>query len=313
MLEKVFMSHNLQDQNTVMTGARQTMAAWSKLIESREEIPAVYTSHFDKTFGGEQRFPLVIWTPALDRFPRKTTEKLICDTDDALYVFEKNGARVDLTCYAYREVYSLEVGNILLETWLTIRGKTDRGEPAVSTIKINTTSMRYFEPILNKLRPSYETMDKVQFTTEKEKFDQLSTIDFKFMNYGRESLVPGETVVRFVLQSEIRQPLFTIFGKTFDKALSYAHIVILTDRELIVIEDAGSGRESSAKSYGGIWQYIPLRTIDSVSLSEITNGRVTLSIQCRPDRTIQILFDDSNLPELEHFCTDLQALTERSL
>ncbi|MBL8103554.1 MAG: hypothetical protein JNM02_13555 [Anaerolineales bacterium] len=306
------MSHNLQSQNTVMTAARQTMAAWSKLIESREEIPAVYKTHFDKTFQGGGPFPLVIWTPALDRFPRKTTEKLICDTDDALYVFEKNGGQVDLTCYAYREVFSLEMGIILLESWLIIRGKTDKGQPTVSTIEINTTSKRYFEPILNKLRPAFESMDKLQFAAEKEKFNRLSTVDFKFMNYGRESLVPGETVVRFLLQSEIRQPLFTIFGKTFDKTLAFAHIAILTDQELILIEDAGSGRESRAKSYGGIWQYIPLRTIDSVSLSEITNGRVTLSIQCRPERRLPILFDASNLPELEQFRTDLQAWIGRS-
>ena len=199
-----------------MTAARQSMAAWSKLVESREDIPAVYKTHFDKTFDSKQRFPLVIWTPSLERFPRKTTEKLICDTDEALYIFEKNGNQVDSTCYPYREMCGSEIGIILLDSWLTIHGRTSQGETAVSKIEFNTTSKRYFEPILSKLCPASDTMDKAHFTVEKDKFNRLSVINFKFMNYGRERLQTGETVIRFLLQPEIHQPLFTMFGRTFD-------------------------------------------------------------------------------------------------
>ena len=304
------MSQNIQTQNTVMTAAKQTMAAWSRLIEAREDIPAIYKSHFDKYFGSAERFPLVIWTPVLDKFPRKTTEKLICDTETAVYIFEKKGHQIDIQCFPYREIYSSEVGSILLETWLTVRGKTSDAKPAVSTIEINTTSRRYFETILNKLRPAFKTMDMAQVAAEKNKFDRLSTINFKFMNYGRESLLPGETVLRFLLQPEIRQPLFTIFGKTFDRSLSLAHLIVVTDQELILIQDTGSERDSRVNRYGGIWQYIPLRSIDSVSISEAANKRAALSIQCQPDRTLQILFDISNLPELEQIRSQLQMLIE---
>jgi hypothetical protein len=297
------MSKNLQSQSTVLTGARQTMAAWSKLIETREGIPAVYTAHFDKTFGGEQCFPLVIWTPALIRFPRNTTEKLVCGTDDALYIFEKkNGGQVDTTCYAYSDIYSSEVGNILLVTWLTVYGQTSEGEPAVSTVEFNTTSRRYFAPILSKLRP-FKVLAGTQMTDEKEKFNRLSDINFKFMNYGRESLLPGETIIWFLLQPEIRQPLFTIFGKTFDTPLSFTNLTVLTDQELILIRDTASWNESRANSHEAIWQYIPLSTIRSVSCSDAENERVTLSLHCRPDRTLQILFDTSNLTELEQLCS----------
>jgi hypothetical protein len=312
MPEKVPMSQNLQGQSTVWTAARQTMAAWSKLIESREDIPVVFITHFDNTFDGEQRFPLVIWTPALERFPRKTTEKLICDTRDALYIFEKNEDQIDLTCYGYRDLYGSEVGIVLLDSWLTIRGKTSGDDASVSTIEFNTTSTRYFATILDKLRPFPRTMDKMQIAAEKDKFNALSRTNFKFMNYGRESLVPGETVLQFLLQEEIRQPIFTIFGKTFYKTLSLTHLSIITDKELILIQDTGSGRETRASRYGGIWQYIPLHCIDSVSLSEVVNERLTLSIRCQPDKMIEKLFDISNLPELQQFCFELQLLTERA-
>lgn len=296
------MSKKLKSQSTVLTGARQTMAAWSKLIESREAIPAVYRSHFEKILGGEQRFPLVIWTPSLIRFPRNTTEKLVCSTDDALYIFEKKGRQVDTTCYAYSDVHGSEVGNILLVTWLTVHGQTSAGKPAVSTVEFNTTSRRYFAPILSKLRP-FKALAGAQTADEKEKFNRLSDVNFKFMNYGRESLLPGETVVWFLLQPEIRQPLFTIFGKTFDTPLSFTNLTVLTDQELILIRDTASWKESRANSHEAIWQFIPLRAIRSVSCADAENGRVTLSIHCRPDRTLQILFDRSNLPELEQLCS----------
>lgn len=61
------MTQDLQTQKVLLTGARQTMMAWSKVIEAREEIPAIYKSHFEKYFGEGQPLPLVIWMPSLDR------------------------------------------------------------------------------------------------------------------------------------------------------------------------------------------------------------------------------------------------------
>lgn len=89
------MTQDLQTQNVPLTGARQTMMAWSKVIEFREEIPAVYQSHFEKYFGEGTTFPLVIWMPSLDRNLGRTTERLICDTPEAVYIFEKNGQQVN--------------------------------------------------------------------------------------------------------------------------------------------------------------------------------------------------------------------------
>jgi hypothetical protein len=41
------MSENLNGQNTVLNGAKQTMSAWIKVIESYEEVPHVYKSFFE--------------------------------------------------------------------------------------------------------------------------------------------------------------------------------------------------------------------------------------------------------------------------
>ncbi|MGB8980696.1 MAG: hypothetical protein WCC12_02365, partial [Anaerolineales bacterium] len=287
------MSQDSQSENTVITAARQTMAAWSKVIESREDIPSVYRNLFDRHFDTRQHFPYVILTPPLDKFLRKTTEKLVCDTDDAIYVFERDGNQIDASRYAYRDVYGVEVGVVLLDAWLTISGKTSAGEAGLSTIEFNTTSLRYFEPILKKMRPAPRPVDKAVLAAERDKFDSLATANFKFMNYGRESLIPGETVLQILLQPEIRQSLLTVFGKTFYKTLSPAHLTVVTDRELILIRDVERGRKATDR-YGGVWQYMPLHRLDSVNLSDAANDRLTLSIHCQPGRTIEKLFESSS-------------------
>ena len=284
------------------------MAAWSKVIESRQEMPAAYRNSFDRQFAVEREFPHAIFTPSLDKFPRKTTEKLICDTEDVIYIFERNGSQVNETCYSYQNVYMVELGNVLLDSWLTISGKTKRGHTHASKIEFNTTSLRYFTDIINRLRPSSRTIDNSRFALEKDKFNQLAEVNFKFMNYGRESLVPGETVLQILLQPEIRQPLFTIFGRTFYKTLSPAHLSIFTDRELIFIQDPERIKESKIARYGGVWQYLPLHGIEAVTISETAEGRLVLAIQCRQGARIEKLFEADHRAELEQFCARFQTL-----
>ncbi|MFN8432855.1 MAG: hypothetical protein U0V18_02490 [Anaerolineales bacterium] len=302
------MTQDLQSQNMLMTGARQTMTAWSKVLESREEIPAIYQELFSKYFAEGAPFPRVIWMPALNRTSGWTTEKLICDTPDVLYIFEKKDKQVSALWYAYEDVYSIEDGNILLDAWLMVSGKTQGGEMRMTTLTFNMTSKRHFEGILHKLRRFPQEADADAFAAQKDTFNALANRNFKFMNFGRESLLPGETVHGFVFQPGIKNPFFTIFGMSFYKAASLAHMAVSTDRELILIQETGNEKDLSPARYGGIWQYIPLRCVDSLTVEETTNDRVKLLIRCQPDAVIEKVFDRSNLVELQHFCADLQTL-----
>ncbi len=302
------MTQNLQSQNILLTGARQTMAAWSKVLESREEIPAIYQAHFERYFAVGAPFPFVVWMPSLNRHTGWTTETLICDTPDALYIFEKHGTQVSALSYSYEDVYSVEDGNILLDAWLMVSGRTQGGEKRVTTLTFNMTSKRHFEGILHKLRGFPQEAGANDLSAQKDKFNSLSDRSFKLMNYGRESLLPGETVQRFVFQPGIKNPFFSIFGMTFYKPASLAHMVVSTDRELILIQETGDDKEMSPARYGGIWQYIPLHCVDSVTVEETAKDRVKLLIRCQPDAVIEKVFDPSNLVELESFSKDLQKL-----
>jgi hypothetical protein len=300
------MSPDLKGEISLLTGARQTMSAWTKAIESYDAIPAAYQGYFKTRFAGSQKFPYTIFTPALDKSLRKTTEKLICDADDAIQIMERTGSQVSLKSYPYKTVRALEMGSVLLYSWITICGLTSEGVVSSTTIEFNTTSARYFTIFTDKIRPALQGVDEASFGQEKDKLDYLSTLDFKFMNFGRESLVRGETILQIVLQPEIREPAWALLGWTFYRTITPAHLTILTDKEIILIRASERGKEIKGPHYGGIWQYIPLRSITSCALAEPANGRLTLSLSLASDEPIKKIFAVSSQPELQQLRARIQ-------
>jgi hypothetical protein len=297
------MSEKLNSRNAVLTGAKQTMASWSKVIESYEDVPDLYKSFFETQIADKRQFPHMVLAPAIVKPQGKTTEKLIYDTVDDIHILERSGNQVIARSYPYRSVCSVEMGCILLDSWLTISGLTGTGEAGVSTIDYNTSSARHYATFINKLRPLSPGADKTQLSAEQDKFNYLSTLNFKFMNYGRSSLVYGETVSQILLQPEIRESVWAPLGDMFQCTISLAHLVILTNHELILIQDVHErGRKAQKANYGGIWQYIQLRNIRSVTWTETENDRLTLSIAISPDRKIERLFAMSSKAEVERLC-----------
>jgi hypothetical protein len=99
-----------------------------------------------------------------------------------------------------------------------------------------------------------------------------------------------------------------MLGSLFQRIITPAHLVILTNHELILIEDIGRGRQAHEPRYGGVWQYIPLRSIRSATWSDTGNDLLTLSITVSYSKTIEKIFAVSNKPEVEPLCAQLQVM-----
>ena len=81
-------------------------------------------------------------------------------------------------------------------------------------------------------------------------------------------MLPGEKVVRALLQPEIREGVLTLLGRIYHRTISPTHMTILTDCELVTIrEEQRPGKDR----YGGVWTYIPLKKIVALSLAGLTN------------------------------------------
>ncbi|MEI7848677.1 MAG: hypothetical protein WCK35_22945, partial [Chloroflexota bacterium] len=132
------------------------------------------------------------------------------------------------------------------------------------------------------------------------RFDTLASLNFKFMNYARDSLVPSEMVNQFIFQPKNCQNMFSLFGHNYYRTISQAHLVILTDSEVILIGDTVNTSDNKRSKYGGVRRFLPLRSIVSVTLEPTLNNLYSFRMQIAPQLTVARLFDAAHLTEVEN-------------
>jgi hypothetical protein len=282
------------NQMSSWTGARQTMSSWSRVIESPEALPDVYRSSFNAVLGNESTMPYTVFAPAIAGLRHRTTEKLLCEAHGTIYVWERVSNRVILTAYPTETISDLEMGEILLFSWITIGGVTQAGEVSATTIEFNTATSRHYAHFVNLLRPAPDQRAGVTLDVEQAKFNRLAAEDFKFGGFACSSLVEGEQVRQIVWQPKIRKALARLGKFAFYRTLSLPHVAVLTDKELIVIQDDERTRENRGVRYGGKWRYAALKHIDAVALAAKGDDMVTLSLTLVPGgRQLEIVFAPS--------------------
>ena len=292
-----------------LTDVELTKSSWAKPIRSYADVPDVYKSFFDPLLTEGQDFPYAVLTPSYERFIHKTTEKLICDFGHEIDVLEKIGDEFEVYCYPLDGIIYVEFKSVLLAASLTISGVTDQGAYAVSTLKFNSVTDYLLVPILNRIRlAAMDSTEDVQ-SEELRKFDPLHQMSYKFMNYGRRSILGGEKVLHILLQPEIRERIFTFMGKTYSRMISPTLMSILTDRELILIREEEA--RSRGAQYGGIWNYIPLNKIASLSLSKKDGDLVGLTVRLPEDASFELLFQATAKEELDRLLTHFKELPTR--
>jgi hypothetical protein len=273
-----------------------TRLSWAKPVKSYAEVPDVYKEFFDSFLVEGQAFPYTVLTPSYERFIHKTTEKLICDFGHEINVLEKSGNTFETQRYSLSRVSYIELRTALLAASFKLCGMTSQGIHTSSTLLFNSVTDYLFTPILKRVRLIPVDTENVDHSAELAKFDCLVDVNFKFMNYAKRSLLEGEKVVWFFIQPEIRESILTFLGKTWFRTISPTHICILTNRELIVIREDISHRKEAR--YGGIWDYIPLDKLISLTLSEKAGDLLGLTIQLPEDTGFELLFQTSAKEEL---------------
>jgi len=281
-----------------LSGADLARSSWATCIEAYKDLPEIYKSIFDPILtDGGQAFPYTVLTPSYERFIHRQPEKLISDFGHEIFILERNGGALETKCYPLDGISYVEFRTALLASSFKICGMTNEGVHTSSTLIFNSVTDYLFNPFLKKARFGVDYSEKAPNSTELEKFDHLANVNFKFMNFAKHSLVDDEKVIDFILQPEIQEILLTFLGKTYFRTVSPTHMSILTDRELIVIQEDATRRKEDR--YGAIWNYIPLKRILSLSVSEKTGDLVGLRILLPEDTIIELHFQTSVKKELD--------------
>ena len=287
----------------------QTRLSWAKLIESYDYVPTIYKDFFKHSFVEKRQFPYTILTPSYQEFIHKTTEKLVCDFGHEIYVLEKIGDTFKRKCYPLEEISCVEIRTVLLDSYIKIIGVTRNGIPDSSKIRMNSVTTRLFTPIIERIRQGTTDFKGPAQSSELAKFDHWIELSLKFTNYAKNSILFGEKVIHSIFQPEIRKRLFKIMDKTFYRTLSRAVAIILTDRELIIIQDAERIFYED-NSYGGIWNYIPLNKIGTLSLGKGNRDLLVLSIHLLDSVQLEYMFQASAKGELNQLLHQFRKLTK---
>lgn len=287
-----------------------SVETWSQIIRSHDALPPAFETAARWLTDDGSSFPYMVYAPRLAGTRRRTAERLAALTHDAIYIWERSGRQVEMTAYPLETISAIEVGDILLYSWLMVTGLTSEGNAGATTVEFNTVSLDYYRPFINRVRPATTDVSESAFRIEQGKFNYLDSISYKFMNFSRASLLPGETVIDHLWQPRIRRPILTIFGRSFYRTASVAHIAILTDQEFILILEDERSADLKGGRYGSVRRYAPLERVAGVSVSPRGEYLVALSLTLSPDgRQLETMYQADRVDEVERF----RAAVESSL
>ncbi len=286
--------------------------SWAKLIKSYDDVPDTYKFFFEPFRVEGRAFPYAILTPTFEGLLQsRTTEKLVCDLGNEIYVLERCTDTVKIYDYPLEGISCVEVRIVLLDSQIKLHGVTKHGHPESVTVKFNTATEDLFTPILEKIRRAAMDCSESGLSPQTGKLDDLGRLSYKFMNYARRSLLGGEKILQIILQPKIQRQVFTILGKKFYKTISRAHLLLLTDQELILIREEDNPRVIG--EYGKIWTYIPLKKIIDLSLDHADGDFLKLSIQPSEGVRIENLYQASAKQEIRQLLSRFAGITADKL
>jgi hypothetical protein len=284
----------------MLTADEITKQTWAKEVSTHAEIPAVYLPFIESLPIPTGTFPPIILTPtyAFRGFRRRIPEKLVTLVAGSIYVAENRSSGVAITEHRLECVNCVEVATMLLHSWLTIYSVAEGG-PVATKIELNSINMGLFKPLILAMRQHSPAVAEGA-NPERDKFNSLIREDFKFMNYARKSLLPDEVVRTFVHQPEIARPLLRIWGIKLSRTIVPRQICILTDKELILIQEEPKPWWHVGSPYGGIWQYVPLTRLSAMQVRPEGDDLVALSITLEGGQEMETLFAAAQRDQLQH-------------
>ena len=289
-----------------LTPFEQSQRSWARSVGSYEEVPAEYRAFFEPLQTTGQPFPLVVIAPSFEGFLHREVERLVCATMDEIAILERRGQSLAIRRFPIAKVHCVQFRSVLLDARLKIMGlEAGRSEPDCASVRFNAVTEFLFAPIVARIRSGAERSSSRPVEGQ-DVFGEWGKRNLKLMNYARRTLIGEGEVHQAILQSAIRVPVFSAFGRTYVRTITPAHATILTERELILIREVPGpgGRES----YGGVWDYMPLAKIDHLSVRGGGQDLVGLTVRLPGGVRLDLQYEASAAGELDSLLAQVSEL-----
>jgi hypothetical protein len=201
----------------------------------------------------------------------------------------------------------LEIGGVLLKAWIKIQGRADlEATLATVTLRYNAVTDWLFAPFVNRIRGAPADSGDVPHNLELSKLDDVALPSFKFRNYARRSILPGDRVIAVLAQPEMRRPVIRLGRWSYQRTIVMAHVLILTNRELIIIRDDPESPQAFDKTrYGGVWDYVPLTKIERIACQDRGADVLSVALELPLGDQAECLFAAARRAEVEQFLSQV--------
>ena len=249
-----------------------TVRGWPHRVDLAGPIPHPFQRAYSalENLGAEP--PVILYSPRLRFGPHESTAKLVVWSSERLICLDARRGGIVTTTLSLDEVYEVEWGQALLETWLRLATASSLGR-AMVRVELNTVGRDLYLPLPAAVRARFYCGAHLSIADERAKLNPLLGTDYRFVGFGRQALLPGTELRRYWFQPRIVKPLLGLFDQTRIPAL----LLMVTQAELIAVQEQaarGAGR------YGAIWTYLPLTHIEGVEIStEPSRGVLTLRVR----------------------------------
>ena len=284
------------------TSSTQTMRTWARHIEAFEDVPESFQDIFPQQ---QEPFPYTVYLPE-DKSSKffKRDEKIISVFENHFVLLESINDEIIIRSSEFSDVVIFERGKILLNSWVKIKTSSDTFD-----LRFNTTNDHLLQPVEDIVR---QKMAEIALAGEMprneieapdlSKFNFLDKINFKFLNYGRASIRSNDRVLDVIYQPELTLQNIRFFNKTVFKRYKTDHLFILTDKELIFIQEDKQIRNNFDPAHGGVFIFIPRYQIQDVAFTPHPESSSTMMEITLPNNTqfsTEFSSTNENLPRLQ--------------
>jgi len=286
----------------------QTKRSWARVVDSLDNVPAIYQDQVRAISEAHGCFPYTIVTPTYAGFLSKGSEKLICAFNEILYVLTYSSDHLESQSVEYSTITYTQHAFVLLKSWLKLTVAVTDTAPKQFVFRYNSASESCFIPLIEIIRSHSRIQSNPIDPIEDNNLQFLEQLDYKLFNYGVRGLLPNQLIRSTLYQPAVQHYLIRVHRAVLTRTLFPAHLSILTDNELILVSDGEQTHWHNNRRYGGVWTYVPLCMIDHVSVVDESKDLLTLKYDLADAESLIRKFRIEYFAEVTQFIQEIKQL-----
>lgn len=276
--------------------SKKSVKLCSRIIDNCVDVPFVYKDGFNYLCLDCKEFPFLIYTQ--DEENEGLYSQLISLTEGGLFIFDIKNTGVRLTQYPYSDIILIKKTDNTDISTINIEGYFNR-RLFQSKIEFDSSQGYIFNMLLDNIRFKGNLQES---TSEEKSYEALKLGFLKSLNpriydLAMECQLSNSSIKNIVFQKKLLVRKF----KILKKLSIMSHVVILTEDEIIVIEEGRNRKRNPELNIGGCWYFIPINNIISIDISSNDNYLLWFTIELNGNADVKLTFENNLKYELEQF------------